>query len=56
MNCQTGADGKVDTILVTIYDSLEQMYGELCLDLDLHSKGGVFKYKKDKEDVLLNFL
>ncbi len=46
MNCKTDADGKVNSILVTIYDSLEQMYGELCLDLDLHSKSGTFN--KDK--------
>lgn len=56
MNCKTDADGKVNTILVTIYDSLEQMYGDLCLDLELHSKGGTFKYRKSKNDILLNFL
>ena len=38
---------------VTIYDSLEQMYGDLCLDLELHSKSGILKYKKDKSDVLM---
>ena len=56
MNCKTDADGKVNTILVTIYDSLEQMYGDLCLDLELHSKGGTFRYRKSKDDILLNFL
>lgn len=56
MNSKTDADGKVSTILVTIYDSLEQMYGDLCLDLELHSKGGTFKYRKSKDDILLNFL
>ena len=56
MNCKTDADGKVNSILVTIYDSLEQMYGELCLDLDLHSKSGTFKYKKNKDDLLMDFL
>ena len=54
MNCKTDADGKVNSILVTIYDSLEQMYGELCLDLDLHSKSGTFKYKKNKDDLSFN--
>ncbi|WP_026367485.1 hypothetical protein [Bacteroides sp. 14(A)] len=56
MNAKTDADGKVNTILVTIYDSLEHMYGDLCLDLELHSKGGTFKYKKNKDDLLINFL
>lgn len=56
MNAKTNADGKVNTVLVTIYDSLEQMYGDLCLDLELHSKGGTFKYKRDKDDLLMNFL
>ena len=37
-------------------DSLEQMYGDLCLDLELHSKSGFLKYKKDKSDVLMNFI
>jgi len=46
----------VNSILVTIYDSLEQMYGDLCLDLELHSKSGFLKYKKDKSDVLMNFI
>ena len=55
MNCKTDADGKVNSILVTIYDSLEQMYGELCLDLDLHSKSGTFKYKKNKRRSLDGF-
>lgn len=56
MNAKTDADGKVHTVLVTIYDSLEQMYGDLCLDLELHSKGGTFKYRKNKDDLLINFL
>lgn len=56
MNAKTDAEGKVNNILVTIYDSLEQMYGELCLDLELHTKSGTFKYKKNKDDILMNFL
>lgn len=31
------------------------MYGDLCLDLKLHSKSGHFKYKKDHADVLIDF-
>lgn len=56
MNCKTDADGNVDSIMVTIYDSLEQMYGDLCLDMNLHAKSGSFKYKKGREDVLMDFL
>ena len=54
MNAKTDTEGKVNSIIVTIYDSLEQMY--LGLDLELHSKGGFLKYKKDKADVLMNFI
>ena len=39
-----------------VMDMLEQMYGDLCLDLELHSKSGFLKYKKDKSDVLMNFI
>lgn len=56
MNARTDADGKVNSIIATVYDSLEQMYGDLCLDLNLHSKSGVFKYKKNKDDILMDFL
>ena len=56
MNAKTDTEGKVNSIIVTIYDSLEQMYGDLCLDLELNSKGGFLKYKKDKADVLMNFI
>ena len=56
VNAKTDSDGKVHTGLVTIYDSLEQMYGDLCLDLQLHSKSGKLKYQKNKEDILIDFL
>ena len=55
MNAKTEADGKVHHIVATVYDSLEMMYGDLCLDLKLHSESGRFKYKKDREDVLIDF-
>lgn len=32
------------------------MYGDLCLDLELHARSGTFKYKKIKEEVLMDFL
>ena len=53
INARTEADGKVRHITATVYDSLEMMYGDLCLDLKLHSKNGHFKYKKDHADVLI---
>lgn len=56
MNARADTDGKVSSIIATVYDSLEQMYGDLCLDLNLHSKSGVFKYKKNKDDILMDFL
>ena len=56
MNAKTDTDGKVSSIIATVYDSLEQMYGDLCLDLNLHAKSGTFKYKKNKEDILMDFL
>jgi len=55
INARTEADGKVRHITATVYDSLEMMYGDLCLDLKLHSKNGHFKYKKDHADVLIDF-
>ena len=56
MNAQTLSDGKVYNIHVTIYDSLEMMYGDLCLDTTIHSKDGEFKYVRKKEDVMIGFL
>ena len=56
MKAKTGADGKVSHVVATVYDSLELMYGDLCLDLNLHSGTGHFKYKKEREEVLMNFL
>lgn len=56
MNVRTDADGKVSSIIATVYDSLEQMYGDLCLDLNLHARSGTFKYKKNKDDILMDFL
>lgn len=56
MNARTGADGKVHHVEATVYDSLEMMYGDLCLDLKLHAGTGRFKYKRDKDEVLLDFI
>ena len=37
MNAKTDADGRVSCVFATIYDSLDLMYGDLCLDLKLAS-------------------
>ena len=57
MNAKTDTEGKVNSIIVTIYDSLEQMYGRLVPRFGTPiPKGGFLKYKKDKADVLMNFI
>lgn len=55
INAKTEDDGKVKMVIATIYDSLELMYGDLYLDLKLHSLSGHFKYKKDLEELLIDF-
>lgn len=32
------------------------MYGDLCLDLELHSRSGILKYIRKKEEVLIAFI
>ena len=41
---------------VTIYESLEFMCSDICLDLKLHEKTGHFKYRKTKEELLAEFI
>ncbi len=56
MNAKTDGDGKVRYIVATVYDSLELMYGDLCLDLKLHSTSGHFKYQRKLDEVLMDFM
>ncbi|MDR3796112.1 hypothetical protein [Phocaeicola sp.] len=56
MNARTDETGRVRFVQATVYDSLEFMCGDLCLDLQLHSRSGRFKYKRDKEDLLVDFM
>lgn len=56
VNAATNERGVICQIKVTIYESLEYMSADICLDLELHGKTGFFKYKKPKEEVLLNFI
>ena len=57
MNASTNERGLVDHINVTIYDSLEFMCADICVDLKLHAKKlGHFKYERSKEKVLFDFI
>lgn len=56
INASTNERGAASQIKVTIYESLEYMSADVCLDLELHGKTGFFKYNKPKEEVLLDFI
>lgn len=56
MNARVTDTGKVDRIDVTIYESLEFMCSDICLDLKLHEQNGHFKYCKPKEELLAEFI
>ena len=55
---RTGEHGLVRNVLVTLYESLDIMCGDVCRDLAQHSKGGgqYCKYFRKKEEVLLDFV
>lgn len=54
MNARVKENGRVDRIDVTIYESLEFMCSDICLDLKLHEQNGHFKYPK--EELLAEFI
>ena len=56
ITAKTNESGLVDRITVTIYESLEYMSADVCLDLELHARTGHFKYRKPKDEVLLAFI
>lgn len=56
VNATTNERGMVGQIKVTIYESLEYMSADVCLDLELHGRSGFLKYMKPKEEVLLDFM
>ena len=56
MNARVAESGKVDHIDVTIYESIEFMCSDLCLDLKLHEQSGYFKYRKSKDELLVEFI
>ena len=55
VNVTTNGSGEVDSLLVTIYDSLEIMSTDLIQDLRLNEKRGDFKYKRDQAEMLNDF-
>ena len=56
MNAQTADNGMVKRIDVTLYGSLEIMCADLTIDMELHSRSGFFKYRRKKEEMILDFL
>jgi hypothetical protein len=56
INAATDGKGVVSSVSVTIYDSLEMMYGDVNQDVELNSKTGYFKYKREKAEILANFI
>ncbi len=55
INVTTNGSGEVDSLLVTIYDSLEIMSTDLLQDLRLNEKRGDFKYKRDQAELMNDF-
>ena len=49
MNAGVADSGRVERIDGTIYDSLEIMCSDLCLDLKLHASVGRFKYSRNRD-------
>ena len=56
INVTTDGNEMVNCVKVTIYDSLEKMCADINLDLRLHTKNGLFKYRRSDSDVLMDFL
>jgi hypothetical protein len=55
-NVMTDGNGLINQVAVTVYESMEFMAGDLCNDLELHSKTGYFKYRRPKYDILKYFI
>ena len=55
INATTNGKGMISTVHVTIYDSSEFMYGDLCNDIKLNSTTGYFKFRREKAEILANF-
>ena len=55
IHASTNASGMVDSLTVTVYDSLDAMCTDLMEDLDRHENHGKFIHKLPKEDLLVEF-
>lgn len=56
VNAQTGDNGMVNRISVTVFDSLEIMCTDLTLDVQLHEGRGYFKYRRNQDELILDFI
>jgi hypothetical protein len=56
VNAQTGDNGMVNRISVTVFDSLEIMCADLTLDVQLHEGRGYFKYRRNQDELILDFI
>ena len=55
IHASTNASGMVDSLTVTVYDSLDAMCTDLMEDLDRHENRGKFVHKVPKENLLVEF-
>ena len=55
IHASTNASGMVDSLTVTVYDSLDAMCTDLMEDLDRHENRGKFIHKVPKENLLVEF-
>ena len=56
VNAQTGDNGMVNRLSVTVFDSLEIMCADLTLDVQLHEGQGYFKYRRNQDELILDFI
>ena len=56
VNAQTGDNGMVNRLSVTVFDSLEIMCADLTLDVQLHEGRGYFKYRRNQDELILDFI
>lgn len=55
LNVMTNASGLVDTLNVTVYESLELMSSDILQDLTLHQARGRFVMKRDEAEIANDF-
>ena len=55
INATTNGEGNVDTVQVTIYDSLEIMSTDLLQDLRLNEKRGEIRFRRNQAEIMNDF-